>query len=605
MAIRGVSVNGEWVVDPTKVKQEFFQHFANRFSCCLSHQICFLNEEVFLVPLNKHQHDMLEEEVTNVEIKKAVWDCGRNKSPGPDGFTFEFIRKFWEVIGGNVCWAVKCLFRSGSFLKGCNPSFIALIPKVNDAKFVKDFRPICLIGSQYKIVGKILANRLSDRLVQPEKEKDYDFKVDFENAYDSVKWDFLDMILYRFGFGDTWRGWIKGCLVSSSALILVNGSPTQEFCFEQGLRINIHKFCIMGIGGVTHDEVTKGAQMIGCKATKIPFKYLGVMVGGKMNRIHTWDLIINKVVARLSKWKAKILSIGGRFTLTKSVLSTIPLYYFLLFKVPKEVLKHLESCRSSFFRGMVPGTRKVSWFSWDSVVASKEVEGLGFKVHPEAMWVSIIKAIHRPCGNLDWDIMVGKSSTWLDCIRSISYLKGKGMDLYMCMKKKAGNGNDSLFWLENWLGEGERQGGAEAMQIEELTNLISSFEFVVEQDNWVWNLDGEGVFSVSPARRFIDEGLCVMEGSPTRWLKLIPIKVNVLAWRLASNKLPTGFNMSLRGLEVPSIDCPVCHEGVETSDHLFFSCSVASSIEARVVGNTKSVGHFQVVIVLARSLCND
>nr|GFB32724.1 RNA-directed DNA polymerase, eukaryota [Tanacetum cinerariifolium] len=89
------------------------------------------------------------------------------------------------------------------------------------------------------------------------------------------------------------------------------------------------------------------------------------------------------------------------------------------------------------------------------------------------------------------------------------------------------------------------------MQMEELTNLISSFELVVEKDNWVWNLDGEGVFSVSSTRRFIDEGLCVMDGSPTRWLKLIPNKVNVLAWRLASNKLPTRFNMSLRRLEVP------------------------------------------------------
>ncbi|GJU80725.1 RNA-directed DNA polymerase, eukaryota [Tanacetum coccineum] len=347
-------------------------------------KIRFLNEEVFSVSLNKHQHDMLEEE-------------------------------FWEVIGGNVCWAVKCLFRSGSFPKGCNPSFIALIPKVNDAKFVKDFRPISLIGSQYKIVGKILANRLSDRLVQPEKEKDYDFKVDFENAYDSVKWDFLDMILYRFGFGDTWRGRIKGCLVSSSALILVNESPTREFCFEQGLH--------------QRDPLS-------------PFLFLLVMESLHISFVRAME--------------------GG------------------FFKVPKEVLKRLESCRSSFFRGMVPGTRKVSWFSWDSVVASKEVGGLGKR-------------------------------------RGFIYVK------------KAGNGSDSLFWLENWLGEGERQGGAEAIKIEELTNLISSFEFVVEQDNWVWNLDGEGVFSMSPARRFIDEGLCVMEGSPTRWLNLIPIKVNVLA----------------------------------------------------------------------------
>ncbi|GJV39800.1 RNA-directed DNA polymerase, eukaryota [Tanacetum coccineum] len=75
-----------------------------------------------------------------------------------------------------------------------------------------------------------------------------------------------------------------------------------------------------------------------------------------------------------------------------------------------------------------------------------------------------------------------------------------------------------------------------------------------------------------------------MEGFQTRWVKLVPIKVNVFAWRLALNKLPTRFNMSSRGLEIPSIVCPVCNVGAETVDHLFFSCSVASSIMAKVLG---------------------
>nr|GEY81243.1 RNA-directed DNA polymerase, eukaryota [Tanacetum cinerariifolium] len=74
----------------------------------------------------------LESDVSNEEMKRAVWDCGIDKSPGPDVFTF-----------------------------GCNSSFIALIPKIPDANTIKDFRPISLIGSLYKIVAKILANRLT------------------------------------------------------------------------------------------------------------------------------------------------------------------------------------------------------------------------------------------------------------------------------------------------------------------------------------------------------------------------------------------------------------------------------------------------------------
>ncbi|GKC71648.1 RNA-directed DNA polymerase, eukaryota [Tanacetum coccineum] len=68
------------------------------------------------------------------------------------------------------------------------------------------------------------------------KKQSLIFKVDFEKAYDSVRWDFLDDILVKFGFGIKWRGWIQNCLNSSKGSILVNGSPTEEFQFYKGLK---------------------------------------------------------------------------------------------------------------------------------------------------------------------------------------------------------------------------------------------------------------------------------------------------------------------------------------------------------------------------------
>nr|GEZ21584.1 RNA-directed DNA polymerase, eukaryota [Tanacetum cinerariifolium] len=110
--------------------------------------------------LLQSQADDLERCVSCDEIQRAVWDCGNNKSPGPDGYTFEFFKKYWDFIGPDFCDAVEYFFVNGSFFKGCNSSFVALIPKVIDAKFVNDFRPISLIGCIYKVVTKILANRL-------------------------------------------------------------------------------------------------------------------------------------------------------------------------------------------------------------------------------------------------------------------------------------------------------------------------------------------------------------------------------------------------------------------------------------------------------------
>ncbi|GJR98417.1 hypothetical protein Tco_0270591 [Tanacetum coccineum] len=103
------------------------------------------------------------EGVTREEISvRAVWDCGENKISGvPDDFTFEFFRKYWNCIGPDFCVAVEHFFVNGSFSKGCNSSFVALIPKVTDAKFVNDYRPISLIGSVYKVVTKIMATRLA------------------------------------------------------------------------------------------------------------------------------------------------------------------------------------------------------------------------------------------------------------------------------------------------------------------------------------------------------------------------------------------------------------------------------------------------------------
>ncbi|GJZ83182.1 RNA-directed DNA polymerase, eukaryota [Tanacetum coccineum] len=251
--IRGVLVDGEWISETNKVRNEFLSHFSNRFSAPPSPRLRL--ESQFDKVLSQEQNDDLERPISKDEIKCAVWDCGTNKSPGPDGFTFEFIRKYWSIISVDIEDVVSHFFNTDTFSQGCNSSFIALIPKTQDAKLVKDFRPISLIGCIYKIVTKVLANRLctiipdliSDvqsafvtnrqildgpfilsELLSWYKQKKFQsliFKVDFEKAFDSIRWDYLDEVLLNFGFGSKWRGWINGCLSSSMGSVLVNGSP--------------------------------------------------------------------------------------------------------------------------------------------------------------------------------------------------------------------------------------------------------------------------------------------------------------------------------------------------------------------------------------------
>jgi len=90
-AIRGLFIDGEWVTDPRRVK-DFVDFYGNLFAKPDWSRPSLLGE--FPRVLDSAKRKLLEEMVSKEEIKKAVWDCGSDKSPGPDGFTFEFFKKF-------------------------------------------------------------------------------------------------------------------------------------------------------------------------------------------------------------------------------------------------------------------------------------------------------------------------------------------------------------------------------------------------------------------------------------------------------------------------------------------------------------------------------
>nr|GEZ99449.1 RNA-directed DNA polymerase, eukaryota [Tanacetum cinerariifolium] len=262
LAIKGVLKEGDWIDNPTCVKTEFFHHFSNRFSLPDWSRIPLADQFPSLLSLEL-ANDM-EVDVTSDEIKKAVWDCGPDKSLGPDGFTLDFFRRFWSIVGEDVILAVE-FFSLGVIPNSCNSSFIALIPKVIDAKLINDFHPISLVGCQYKIIGKILAN--PSVLVNGSSTEEFSFH----------------------------RGLRKGDPLSPFLFILVMESLHVYFqrLIDCGLKINVHKSSLTGIG-VPISTVNTMASMFGCIATNLPFTYLGVNVGANMKHVSSWKLAVNK-----------------------------------------------------------------------------------------------------------------------------------------------------------------------------------------------------------------------------------------------------------------------------------------------------------------------
>lgn len=106
------------------------------------------------------QNASLLRKISMEEVEEAVHDMPNDKAPGPDGFTINFYKSCWQTIKTEVWEVVEDSRRSGSILKGLNSTFLALIPKEEEARTPEKFRPIALCNVIYKIISKVIANRI-------------------------------------------------------------------------------------------------------------------------------------------------------------------------------------------------------------------------------------------------------------------------------------------------------------------------------------------------------------------------------------------------------------------------------------------------------------
>ncbi|GKA70985.1 RNA-directed DNA polymerase, eukaryota, reverse transcriptase zinc-binding domain protein [Tanacetum coccineum] len=112
---------------------------------------------------DKDAEDMIRR-ISDKEIKEALYDICDNKAPGPDGYTTKFYKKAWDVVGRDVCEAIKEFFKNGKMLGEVNATLITLVPKSNTPIKVSDYRLIACCNVLYKIISKILTNRIKGAL---------------------------------------------------------------------------------------------------------------------------------------------------------------------------------------------------------------------------------------------------------------------------------------------------------------------------------------------------------------------------------------------------------------------------------------------------------
>ena len=208
----------------------------------------------------------MEETFSEDEIWTTIFGLNNDKAPSPDGLPIAIWAFSWDFVKNEVLGFFKEFHEQGRFVKNLNATFLVLIPKKQTVEDFKDLRPISLVGGLYKILSKVLANRikrvmdkvisksqnafvegrqiLDDVLIANEivdsamrrKESGLVCNLDIEKAYDSINWDFLFQVMGRMGFGTRWLSWIKWCISADSFLVLINGSPVGFFPSSRGLR---------------------------------------------------------------------------------------------------------------------------------------------------------------------------------------------------------------------------------------------------------------------------------------------------------------------------------------------------------------------------------
>ncbi|WKA02253.1 hypothetical protein VitviT2T_020466 [Vitis vinifera] len=728
-------------------EQEVRDGVANAYQKLLSKEAGWQADigRLCLDQISQQDAENLESPFSEEEVHSALLEMNGDKAPGPDGFTVAFWQSCWGFVKEEILAMFKEFHEQKTFLKSLNNTFLVLIPKKGGAENIGDFRPISLLGGLYKLLAKVLANRLKKvigKVVSPaqnafvmgrqildaslianevidswqkRKEKGVICKLDIEKAYDSLNWQFLMKVLQKMGFGQKWLGWMWSCISTARFSVLVNGVPagffpstkglrqgdplspylfvmgmevlgillrraveggflsgcsireggesalnishlffaddTIIFCeankehlshlswvlfwFEaaSGLKINLSKSEIIPVGEV--DDIEELAAEVGCRVGSLPSQYLGLPLGAPNRASSMWDGVEERVRRRLALWKRQYISKGGRITLIKSTMASIPIYQMSLFRMPNIVVRRLEKLQRDFLWGGGNMERKAHLVKWEIVCGDKGRGGLGLRrlglmnkallgkwiwryaCERENLWKQVIWAKYgqeeygwrskKPNGAFGVGVWkeIMKENEW--CWDSLELRVGKGNKIRFwtdvwCAGTALSQSFPHLFALavdrnatvEEMWDQNSDQGGWnlrflrnfndwEVGMVGDLLLKLRGLRPALEEDSISWKGGKSGRYKVKMAYSGLVNPSDIVFPEKSIWVNSVPTKVAFFAWEASWEKVLTLDRLQRRGWHLPNC-CFLCGCAEESVNHILIHCTVVRALWELVLG---------------------
>ncbi len=226
----------------------------------------YLNDTQIMHTLGEIDREMCDQNISVNECKSVLKHMKNNKSPGLDGLPIEFYKTFWDLISDFLLEVYNESLINGELSYSQRTAIMSPIFKKNDRRYLKNYRPISLTTSDYKILAFVLARRLQrvlDKIISTtqgayvkkrfigcnirliEDLIDYADKLnddsmilflDFEKAFDTVEWNFMYETLKRFNFGNTFIRWVETLYTNAKIRVKNNGWISEDISVERGIR---------------------------------------------------------------------------------------------------------------------------------------------------------------------------------------------------------------------------------------------------------------------------------------------------------------------------------------------------------------------------------